>query len=196
VARRRGAAVTLVTGPTALPPPVGVEVVPVATARDMLAAVERIYGQATIVIMTAAVADYRPREALRRKLKKSGVALRLELERTVDILAGLGARKGRRLLVGFAAETHDVVMEARRKLRAKQLDLIVANDVTEDGAGFGTDTNVVRLVDAGGLDELLPVLPKEEVAERVLDWVAAHRRGRARGRVRALPARAVRPRRA
>jgi phosphopantothenoylcysteine decarboxylase/phosphopantothenate--cysteine ligase len=196
VARRRGAAVTLVTGPTVLAPPPGVDVVPVATAREMATAVEHAFASATIVVMTAAVADYRPREALGRKLKKAGVDLRLELERTADILAGLGARKGRRLLVGFAAETHDVVAEARRKLRAKHLDLIVANDVTEPGAGFGTETNVVRLVDAGGLDELLPVLPKEEVAERVLDWVAAHRRGRARGRVRALPTRAVRPRRA
>ena len=125
--------------------------------------------------MTAAVADYRPRRPLSRKLKKTASTLELALERTPDILAGLGSRKGGRLLVGFAAETHDVVAEARRKLVAKHLDLIVANDVTAPGAGFGGDTNAVRLLDARGLDEAVPVLPKEEVAERILDWVAARR---------------------
>jgi phosphopantothenoylcysteine decarboxylase / phosphopantothenate---cysteine ligase len=176
VARRRGAEVTLVSGPTSLASPPGVSVVAVKTAHEMARAVNDAYGLATVVVMSAAVADYRPRRPSPRKLKKSAASLVLELERNPDILAGLAARKGRRLLVGFAAETHDVVAEARRKLRAKRLDLLVANDVTAPGAGFGTDTNRVRLLDAGGLEEELPLLSKEEVAERILDWVAAHRR--------------------
>jgi phosphopantothenoylcysteine decarboxylase/phosphopantothenate--cysteine ligase len=175
VAHRRGATVTLVTGPTALSPPPGVTVVTVRTAREMARAVETAFADATVVVMAAAVADYRPRQPRPRKLKKSAASLTLELERTADILAGLGARKGGRLVVGFAAETHDLVAEARRKLAAKHLDLIVANDVTAPGAAFGSDTNVVRLLAADGLDEALPVLPKEEVAGRILDWVAAHR---------------------
>jgi len=192
VARRRGAEVTLIAGPTALTPPPGVRVLSVGTAREMAAAVDEAFAAATVVIMTAAVADYRPRVRHARKLKKDAAALVLDLERNPDILAGLGARKGRRVLVGFAAETHDVAAEARRKLRAKHLDLIVANDVTAPGAGFGIDTNAVRLLDAGGLDEALPVLDKEEVAARVLDWVAARRPLGAR--LRPVPARGA-PRR-
>src|SRR5262249_20296721 len=100
-------------------------------------------------------------------------------------LRGLGARKGRRLLVGFAAETNDLVSEARRKLRAKRLDLIVANDVTVAGAGFGSEENAVHLLDAAGLDGSVPLLPKEDVAGRILDWVTAQRRtaGRPAGTV-------------
>jgi phosphopantothenoylcysteine decarboxylase/phosphopantothenate--cysteine ligase len=185
VAYRRGAEVTLVSGPTALPAPPGVKVVSVASAREMARAIDAAYAHATVVVMTAAVADYRPRHPLVRKLKKGPASLQIELERNPDILTGLATRKGRRLLIGFAAETHAVAAEARRKLASKRLDLIVANDVTEPGAGFGSDTNVVRLLDAGGLDETLPLLPKEEVAARILDWVAAHRpRPAARTRLR------------
>jgi phosphopantothenoylcysteine decarboxylase/phosphopantothenate--cysteine ligase len=185
VAHRRGAEVTLVSGPAALPPPPGVKVVSVTSAREMARAVDAAYANATVVVMTAAVADYRPRHPLVRKLKKGPESLQIELERNPDILAGLATRKGRRLLVGFAAETHAVAAEARRKLASKRLDLIVANDVTAPGAGFGADTNLVRLLDAGGLDETLPLLPKEEVAARILDWVAAHRpRSGARARLR------------
>lgn len=185
VARRRGAEVTLVAGPTALAAPPGVTVATVGTAREMARAMEIAFPRATVVVMTAAVADYRPRTPLARKLKKGAAELALELERTPDILAGLSRRKGRRLVVGFAAETHDVVAEARRKLRAKRLDLIVANDVTAAGAGFGADTNLVRLLDAAGLDETLPVLPKEAVAARILDWIVAQRgRPAARNRLR------------
>jgi len=179
VARRRGAEVVLVSGPAALDPPPGVRTIAVRTARDMARAVEDAFARATVVVMTAAVADYRPRQPGSRKLKKRAASLTLELERNPDILAGLGTRKGGRLLIGFAAETHDVAAEARRKLVAKRLDLIVANDVTAPGAGFGADTNVVRLIDGAGLDQTLPVLPKEDVAARILDWVAA-RRPRAR----------------
>jgi phosphopantothenoylcysteine decarboxylase/phosphopantothenate--cysteine ligase len=175
VARRRGAEVTLVTGPTALPPPPGVRVVSVATANQMARAVDDAFARATVVVMTAAVADYRPRRPTSRKMKKGPERLALELERNPDILAGLARRKGRRLLVGFAAETHDVLAEARRKLREKRLDLIVANDVSAPGVGFGADDNAVRLLDAAGGDETLPTLPKEEVASRILDWVATRR---------------------
>ena len=175
VARRRGAVVTLVSGPVGLPPPPGVQLVTIATAAEMADAVEAALAPATVVVMCAAVADYRPRRPSARKMKKTPGTLTLELEPTRDILAGLGARKGQRLLVGFAAETHRVAEEARRKLRAKHLDLIVANDVTAVGAGFGADTNAVRFLDAGGLDETLPVLPKDEVASRIFDWVAARR---------------------
>ena len=175
VARRRGAEVTLVTGPTALRPPAGVQVVSVTTAEEMARAVQAAFASATVVIMGAAVADYRPRRALDRKLKKDGRPLTLDLEANPDILRQLSTRKGRRLLVGFAAETNDLVSEARRKLADKRLDLIVGNDVTAPGAAFGGDTNVVHLIDAACQEEALPVLSKEEVAERVLDWVVAHR---------------------
>jgi len=188
VARRRGATVTLVTGPTALGPPPGVEAVHVETAREMARAVDAAAGRATVVIMTAAVADYRPRAARDRKLKKGADTMALELEQNPDILAGLGRRKGRRLLIGFAAETHELVGEARRKLRAKRLDLIVANDVTTPGAGFGSDRNAVRLLDRDGLDEEIALAAKEDVAGRILDWVAAHRpSGNGRRALRRLP---------
>jgi phosphopantothenoylcysteine decarboxylase/phosphopantothenate--cysteine ligase len=175
VARRRGARVTLVSGPTSLPAPPGVEMVRVETAREMERAVAAAFQRASVVVMSAAVADYRPAVPHARKMKKGASSRTLALAANPDILAGLGTRKGRRMLVGFAAETHDVRSEAQRKLRAKKLDLIVANDVTAPGAGFGSDTNAVRLLDAWGLDETVPLTAKDDVAERILDWVAAHR---------------------
>jgi phosphopantothenoylcysteine decarboxylase/phosphopantothenate--cysteine ligase len=175
VARRRGAEVTLVTGPVALPPPSGVRVIAVESAVEMGRALRAEYLRATVLVMAAAVADYRPTTVLDRKHKKAGGEWTLALTRNADILSGLARQKGRRVVVGFAAETHDVVAGARRKLREKQLDLVVANDVTAEGAGFGTDTNVVRLIDAGGGDDALPVLPKDEVAGRIFDWVVARR---------------------
>jgi phosphopantothenoylcysteine decarboxylase/phosphopantothenate--cysteine ligase len=151
----------------------------------MARALEAAFPQATVLIMTAAVADHRPRQTEGRKMKKGQARMVLELERNPDILAGLAARKGGRLVVGFAAETHDLVPEARRKLRAKRLDLIVANDVTVPGAGFGSEANAVHLLDGSGRHETLPLLPKEEVAARVLDWIAGRRRQRAaRGTLR------------
>jgi phosphopantothenoylcysteine decarboxylase/phosphopantothenate--cysteine ligase len=180
VARRRGAEVTLVTGPVDVAPPPGVRVVAVESAADMDRALRAEFARATVLVMAAAVADYRPAERLARKLKKSAAARPLALTRNPDIVSGLAKEKGTRTVVGFAAETHDVVAEARRKLAAKGLDLVVANDVTADGAGFGSDTNVVRLIDDDGLDVALPVLPKDEVAGRILDWVVA-RRGTRRG---------------
>ena len=178
VARRRGAEVVLVSGPSDLPAPPGVRTLMVSSAAEMARALEEEFRSASILVMAAAVADYRPRRPAVRKLKKSAASLSLDLERTRDILAGLAGRKGRRLVVGFAAETNDVAEEARRKLREKRLDLIVANDVTAPGAGFGSDTNVVQLIDAGGEAQALPVLPKEEVAGRILDWLVARRERR------------------
>ncbi len=176
VARRRGADVVLVTGPTHLPPPPGVRTIAVTTAAEMQRVIESEFRAASVLVMAAAVADYRVRRPAERKWKKTRAGIALELERTDDIVAGLAARKGRRLVIGFAAETHDVVEEATRKLRDKRLDLIVANDVTAPGAGFGSDTNVVQLLDADGLSESLPVLPKDDVAGHILDWVVRRRR--------------------
>lgn len=184
VARRRGAEVTLVAGPTALAPPRGVTLRSVVTAEEMARVLAAEFARATVLVMAAAVADYRPRTAAARKLKKTARTLTLALERTPDILAGLAARKGERLVIGFAAETHDVLAEARRKLETKRLDLIVANDVTAAGAGFERDTNVVHLLDAAGLDEALPLLPKTAVAARILDWVVARRRAAKSRRLR------------
>ncbi|HXJ35790.1 MAG TPA: bifunctional phosphopantothenoylcysteine decarboxylase/phosphopantothenate--cysteine ligase CoaBC [Candidatus Eisenbacteria bacterium] len=182
VARRRGAEVTLVSGPVALPPPPGVRTIPVESAREMAAALRSEFPRATLLVMAAAVADYRAARPAERKVKKSSSHLALELARNEDIISGLAAAKRDRVVVGFAAETHDLVTEARRKLREKRLDLVVANDVTAEGAGFGSDTNVVRLIDAAGGDEVLPVLPKDEVAARILDWFVQRRQGAARRR--------------
>jgi phosphopantothenoylcysteine decarboxylase/phosphopantothenate--cysteine ligase len=175
VARRRGAEVTLVTGPTSIVPPPGVEVVQTTTAEQMQEAVLRAYARTTIVVMTAAVADYRPERVAPRKLAKGQGPRMLRLVRNPDILAALGQRKGRRLLIGFAAETHDVEARATRKLREKRLDLIVANDVSASDSGFEVATNRVQLIDRHGGREQLPLLSKEEVAARVCDWIVAHR---------------------
>lgn len=180
VARRRGATVTLVAGPTSLGAPAGVTCVRVDSARDMAAALDAAWPRATVLVMAAAVADYGVAKPAAHKMKKQGATMTLALERNRDILSGLATRKGKRLVVGFAAETRDLAAEAQRKLRTKRLDLIVANDVTAPGAGFGSDTNVVRLFDADGGDVALPVLPKDEVAGRILDWVAARRAARGR----------------
>jgi phosphopantothenoylcysteine decarboxylase/phosphopantothenate--cysteine ligase len=177
-AARRGAVVALVSGPTSLPDPYGVTTVRVETAEEMHAAVEAVYGDADVVIAAAAVADFRPVSPAAEKLKKETAPAAVELERTVDILAGLGGRKGSRILVGFAAETADLVSYARGKLAAKNLDLVVANDVSEPGAGFDTTTNRVVLVTAEGA-EALPLMDKRAVARAVLDRVGTMMEGRA-----------------
>jgi phosphopantothenoylcysteine decarboxylase/phosphopantothenate--cysteine ligase len=181
VARRRGAAVTLVHGPVGLPAPAGVCAQPVTTAVEMQRALGRAFADATALIMAAAVADYRPRDVAAGKLKRRETVLKaIPLTENPDIVRGLARAKGRRIVIGFAAETEALEREARRKLREKGLDLIVANDVTAPGAEFGSDTNVVRLIDRHGLDERLPLLAKDEVAGRILDWLVARRRGRRR----------------
>ncbi|MBN1142361.1 MAG: bifunctional phosphopantothenoylcysteine decarboxylase/phosphopantothenate--cysteine ligase CoaBC [Deltaproteobacteria bacterium] len=178
-AHLRGARVILVSGPTALPPPGGVDLVAVTSADQMRKTMLDALEEATAVIMAAAVADYRVAEPYSQKLKKEGAGgLTLKLERTPDILQELSERKGERIVVGFAAESENLLENARRKLAAKNLDLVVANDVTLAGAGFGADTNIVTLLAADGSEESLPCLPKEAVAGHILDRVAAALRRR------------------
>jgi phosphopantothenoylcysteine decarboxylase/phosphopantothenate--cysteine ligase len=174
-ARDRGATVILVSGPTSLEAPHGVEVVPVRSAQDMQRAVAERVGPATVVIAAAAVSDFRPAETSPSKVKKGSGPVSLELVRTPDILQGVGQSKGARVLVGFAAETEDLVANARKKLESKNLDLVVANDVTAAGAGFGGDTNAVVLLKRDGSRVDVPVAGKREVAERILDEVRALR---------------------
>jgi phosphopantothenoylcysteine decarboxylase/phosphopantothenate--cysteine ligase len=178
-ARRRGAEVTVVHGPVAVAPPPGVRVVPVTTALEMQRELVRAFAMATTLVMSAAVADYRPRNAAAAKLKRRGGELEsLALAQNPDIVRGLARGKGRRTVIGFAAETGNGEREARRKLADKGLDLIVLNDVTAPGAEFGGDTNLVRLLDRHGGDVQLPLLTKDEVAGRILDWLVAQRRPR------------------
>jgi len=170
-ARDRGAAVTLVSGPSALAAPWGVHIERVETASAMLAAILAASDGADALIMSAAVADFRPESAAEHKIKKkTGDALALRLVQNDDILRRVHERFGDRLIkIGFAAESRDVVEEAARKLSAKGLHLICANDVTEAGSGFGTDTNRVILLGRDGTREDLPLLAKDAVAERILD---------------------------
>jgi phosphopantothenoylcysteine decarboxylase/phosphopantothenate--cysteine ligase len=174
-ARDRGARVVLVSGPTALTAPAGVEYVAVRSAEEMAEAVESHASAATVVVMAAAVSDYRPAQVALTKVKKGEGGTTLELVRTPDILRGLGAKKGTRLLVGFAAETDHVRENARKKLAEKNLDLIVANDVTRDGAGFGGETNAAVLIDRDGHEEDAGISSKRELAERILDRVLSLR---------------------
>ena len=172
-AARRGAEVTLIAGPTALPTPAGVRRIDVETAAEMRAAALAHVEGAALVVMTAAVADYRPAEAAPQKLKKEalGEAPSLTLTRNPDILAELKGRAP--VVVGFAAETEDLERHAAEKLRRKGCDLIVANDVSEAGSGFGSDTNRVVLLARDGGVERLPRLSKDEVADRILDRARA-----------------------
>ncbi|MFZ5640913.1 MAG: bifunctional phosphopantothenoylcysteine decarboxylase/phosphopantothenate--cysteine ligase CoaBC [Bacillota bacterium] len=171
-AAERGARVVLVSGPTDLCPPPGVELVRVTSALDMLAEVEKYFADCDVVVKTAAVADYRPKMQAPQKVKKGVDETSLELTRNPDILYKLGQKKGSRVLVGFAAETDNVEEYAREKIAQKNLDFIVANDVTAPGAGFGTDTNIVKIIDREGRVEDLPCMTKLEVANRILDRIA------------------------
>ncbi|MEI2328330.1 bifunctional phosphopantothenoylcysteine decarboxylase/phosphopantothenate--cysteine ligase CoaBC [Priestia megaterium] len=170
-AAKLGASVTLVTGPTNLEYPKGVQVVQIESAQQMLEAVMQRYHEADVVIKSAAVADYRPKHVFDQKMKKQPGEAVLELERTTDILRTLGERKEHQLLVGFAAETEQVDEYAQKKLASKNLDMIVANNVTTEGAGFGTDTNIVTLYKRSGESKELPILSKHDVAIEVLKEV-------------------------
>lgn len=173
-ARRRGARVILVSGPTALQPPCGVEFIAVESAAEMRAAVLKHFPGCDVTIKAAAVADYRPKERAGDKLKKRGEEMVIELVKNPDILRELGERKrAGQLLVGFAAETADLEANATIKLTEKNLDLIVANDVSASGAGFNVDTNIVRLLFRDGAKEELPLLPKDQVAAVILDRIVA-----------------------
>ena len=175
-ARARGARVTLVSGPVRLAPPSGVELHLVRSSREMYDAVLRLLEPGTIFIGAAAVADFRPVSRADQKIKKSGRSgIVIELEPTEDIIAAVAAAAGRelRLVVGFAAETQSVVGYAERKLREKSLDLIVANDITIPGAGFDAETNAATIISRDGRRVELPLQDKREMAERILDEVAA-----------------------
>jgi phosphopantothenoylcysteine decarboxylase/phosphopantothenate--cysteine ligase len=171
-AARRGARVIVVSGPTSLPTPAGVERIDVHTAEEMYRAVAEKFAACSIAIFAAAVADYRPVERHDRKLKRSKDPLTVVLEPTPDILSTVARNKGDRLVVGFAAETDHVAENARKKLASKNADLIVANDVTVEGAGFDVETNVVTLFARDDRDLPLPRMSKPEVAQRILDEVA------------------------
>ena len=168
-ARDRGAKVTLVTAPTSLVDPVGVNLVKVNTAQEMQQAVENLTTQADALVMAAAVADYRPTKASKDKIKKGEAGLTLEMEPTLDILSSV---KGNFIKVGFAAESSNLMENAKQKLKQKGLDIIVANDITASDSGFGTDTNRVTIIDRKGKVDSLPLIPKREVADKVLDRVA------------------------
>ena len=173
-ALRRGARVLLVSGPTSLTPAGGAELTPVESAEQMRQATLKLLPEATIVIKTAAVADYRPRTFAEQKIKRTG-AMSLELEPTSDILAELARTKTSQIIVGFAAETENVLENARKKLMAKALDAIVVNDVSREGIGFDSDRNAVTIITQSEVVEV-PETTKWEVAQRVLDQVARLRK--------------------
>ena len=170
-AARRGAQVVLVSGPTALESPEGVERVDVRSAEEMLRAVRGLFGRCTIGIFAAAVADYHAAEKSRQKIKRDRDGLTLRLEPNPDILATMAREKGEKLVVGFAAETENVAENARKKLKEKNADLIVANDVSAEGAGFDSETNIVTLFSRDGRDLPLPKMSKAEVSQRILDEI-------------------------
>jgi phosphopantothenoylcysteine decarboxylase/phosphopantothenate--cysteine ligase len=172
---RRGAAVRIVAGPSALATPYGVERIDAVTAASMLAQTSSNFPWSTALVMAAAVADFRPANPASGKIKKDARGLRLEMASIADEMPRLAAKKGARLLIGFAAETDDLEANARAKLKRKGLDLIVANDVTREGAGFEVDTNIVTLIGADGRSQSHPQMSKDAVADLILDQVVALR---------------------
>ncbi|WP_010282576.1 bifunctional phosphopantothenoylcysteine decarboxylase/phosphopantothenate--cysteine ligase CoaBC [Bacillus timonensis] len=170
-ASKAGAEVTLISGPTNLPVPPNVKLIPVESAEEMFRQVMTFYKQSDIVIKSAAVADYRPKQVYEGKMKKKSGELVLELERTTDILKTLGEQKEHQFLIGFAAETDNIDEYAKQKLASKNLDMIVANNVTTQGAGFGTDTNLVTIYKKDGTHKNLPMMTKFEVSKAILQEV-------------------------
>ncbi len=170
-AKRRGASVTLVSGPTSLEPPYGVSFSSIKTAEEMKQIVFDIRPDCDIIIMAAAVADYKPRETAQQKIKKKKDSLTLELVKNPDILAQLGATKNESpcILVGFAAETEDLLVHAKGKLEAKNLDMIVANDVSRNDAGFETDTNIIKMIFRDGTIEDTILMSKDDISDLILD---------------------------
>lgn len=176
-AREMGASVHLIHGHTDTAPPAGIDAEAVQSADDMYQAVLKHWHDSDMVIKAAAVADYRPAETASIKIKKKGDTMTLELVKTVDILEQLGKSKTNQFLIGFAAETHNAEVYAKDKLVRKNCDLIVANDVTAEGAGFRSDTNIVQVYDADGLVEQMPVMSKDEIARRLLTIAAERMNG-------------------
>lgn len=171
-AQQLGADVVIVAGNTQVPPPPGIAITHVESAVDMFEAVNALWEDTDILVKAAAVADYRPKERAPQKMKKSGDTMTLELVKNIDILETLGNKKSSQFLIGFAAETDNLEKYAVDKLRRKNCDLLIANDVTAMGAGFGSDTNVVHIYDTSGLALSLPVLSKEEVGLRIMEFAA------------------------
>jgi phosphopantothenoylcysteine decarboxylase/phosphopantothenate--cysteine ligase len=174
-AQRRGAEVILISGPVSISAPAGIELIRIETAEEMYEAAMQQLPRATVIVKAAAVADYRLREVPRQKVKKTGGHVSMEFEPTTDILAALGKQKGDRLLIGFAAETENLLEEARRKLKTKNCDMIVGNFVGREGSGFDADTNEVILVSGAEAPVHIEPAPKIEVANRILDQVLSLR---------------------
>jgi len=171
-ARLRGAEVTVVSGPVSIAAPFGLELVNVESAEEMHSAVLSLAQNADVIIKAAAVADYKPLQRAGQKIKKKTAEVCINLVKTADILADLGKiKRSGQTLVGFAAETENLKENATAKLKAKNLDMIVANDVSAEGAGFNGDTNIVRIIWVDGRSEELPLMTKEKVAEEILDRV-------------------------
>ncbi len=170
-AYERGAKVTLISGPSNLPPPSGLNFIPVRTAQEMLSAVRSVFRKANALIMSAAVSDFSPTLISKEKIKKGGEEIVLKLKPTVDILKEMGRQKKEKVLVGFSLETEDEIKNAKKKLAEKNLDLIVVNNPNVPGAGFEVDTNQVTLIDKRGKIEKLPLLSKKKVASKILDKV-------------------------
>lgn len=171
IAYHLGARVILISAKTQIESPVGVEIIQVKTAQEMHLEVLKAFKQTDAVISAAAISDYRTKNIASEKIKKGDNTLILELEKNPDILADLGRTKGNKILVGFAAETSDLIKNAQTKLKEKNLDLIVANDITKQGSGFGSDTNQVTLISQGDEIKHLPLLDKEDVARKILDEI-------------------------
>jgi phosphopantothenoylcysteine decarboxylase/phosphopantothenate--cysteine ligase len=170
---RRGAEVALVSGPTALEPPAGARLIAVTTAADMHEAILKEYGQCTAVIMAAAVSDYHAASVAEKKMKRGIGPIELRLEPNPDILKELGQNKEGKWLIGFAAETDDLTANAHKKLREKNLDIVVANNVAEQGSGFDGDTNIATIVDRTGAARALPMMSKDELADQIYDHFLA-----------------------
>lgn len=172
VAQARGARVILITGPTCLPTVKGLDTILINTAEEMKNEVFKYFKKADIIISAAAVADFRPKEISSGKIKKEETKkMVIELERNPDILYELGKKKGNKILVGFAAETENLVHNASKKLKEKNLDLIIANDLLAKGAGFGSDKNTAKIIDNKGIVQELPLMPKTNMAEKILDEI-------------------------
>ncbi|GAB6271936.1 MAG: bifunctional phosphopantothenoylcysteine decarboxylase/phosphopantothenate--cysteine ligase CoaBC [Smithella sp.] len=170
-AHQRGAKVTLISGPTKIKPPPVEKLILVRTALEMYQAVMDAYAKATVIIKAAAVADYRPKSEALEKIKKDQGLTGIELTRNPDIVAAVGAKKKKGILVGFAMETEDLLANARRKLIRKNMDMIVANDLREAGAGFKTDTNIITMIDRNGKTIALDKMTKKDAAHRILDHI-------------------------
>jgi len=171
IAERRGAEVTLISGPSSLPVPRGVKFIPISSAVEMRDAVMENLEASTVIIKAAAVADYRPVVCSNAKIKKQDGPLAISLTRNPDIISEIGKKKGERILVGFAMESENLIENAKAKMLEKNMDLIIANDLTEEGAGFQTDTNIVKILSRNEEIEELPLMNKAEVANRILDRV-------------------------